>query len=165
MKRTISILLLLYKRNASASFISFTAKSSRVGIWTEQNRNNNNCVKARLCSSDKNSLQLGDNTARPLALMKGVTTAWKPNVTCSVACSLSTNRRRLDQWRADDRSKNLFISFKTVTNCIFYSAAQNVQDQRPTANLRNTVWKPHVAWSVAWWLMAVINICYHIPRR
>jgi len=76
-----------------------------------------------LCSSDKNSLQLGDNTARPLALMKGVTTAWKPNATCSVAFSIPTNRRRLDQRRADDRSRDLFMSSKTVTTCMFYSAA------------------------------------------
>ena len=120
MKRTISILLQFYKRNASASLISFAEKKKVAVLVYEQNRSNNNCVKAMLCSSDKNSLQLGDNTARPLALMKGVTTAWKPNVTCSVACSLTTHNRRMDQKRADQRSRNLFISLKTVT---FYSAA------------------------------------------
>ena len=71
----------------------------------------------------KIACSLGDNTARPLALMKGVTTAWKPNVTCSVACSLSTNHRRMDQWRAYQRPTNLSVSFRTVTTCILYSAA------------------------------------------
>jgi len=37
MKRTISIFLLFYKRNASASFISFTEKKVAVLVY-EQNR-------------------------------------------------------------------------------------------------------------------------------
>lgn len=109
MKRTISILLQFYKLNTSASFISFAEKKRVAVLVYEQNRSNNNCVKAMLCSSDKNSLQLGDNTARPLALMKGVTTAWKPNVTCSVACSLTTHNGGTDQWRADERSRNVLV--------------------------------------------------------